>query len=120
MPVVWHSISSEAELEAVLHGDSEISTDCFLLLKHSNRCAISSVAKVRLERNPDPRLTYFLIDVIGNRAVSNKLSEITDVQHESPQIFLYHNHQLIDVKSHMAISGSEISLRLNAVIQIGI
>lgn len=78
------------------------------------------MAKVRLERNPDPRLTYFLIDVIGNRPVSNKLSEMTDVHHESPQMFLYHNTQLIDVKSHMAISASEISRRLNAVIQIGI
>lgn len=120
MSVQWHSISSEEELETILGGHSEVPTSCFLLLKHSNRCAISNVAKVRLERNPDSRLTYFLIDVIGNRVVSNKLSEMTEVSHESPQMFLYHNTQLIDVKSHMAISASEISRRLNAVMQIGI
>ena len=120
MSIQWNPISSEAELETILSGHSEVSSECFLLFKHSNRCAISNVAKVRLERNSDPRLTYFIIDVIGNREVSNRLSEMTEVRHESPQIFLFHNTQLIDVKSHMAISASEISLRLNAVMQIGI
>lgn len=120
MPIDWNTLSSEADLERILDGSTSVSTECFIILKHSTRCAISSVAKTRLERSPDPRLTYFIVDVIGNREVSNKLSEISEVRHESPQLFLFQKSQLIDVKSHMAISASELSRRLNAVIQIEI
>jgi bacillithiol system protein YtxJ len=88
-----------------------------IILKHSTRCAISSMAKNRLERSPDPRINYFIVDIISNRSLSNFIAEETGVRHESPQSFLYAGGQLIDVKSHMAIDPVEVVRRLGMIIQ---
>ena len=76
------------------------------------------MAKNRLERSPDPRISYFIIDVIGDRPISNALANLAGVSHESPQAFLYNGSVLIDVKSHMAISPGELSKRIDSLIQI--
>jgi len=76
------------------------------------------MAKNRLERNPDPRISYFMIDVIGDRPISNALANLTGVNHESPQAFLFNGSILIDVKSHMAISPGELSKRMDSLLQI--
>ncbi len=118
MSDLWHSISSETKLNQLVSGSESRTGDYYLILKHSNRCAISTMAKSRLERKPDPRLTYYIIDVVGSRSLSNSLASTTGVQHESPQAFLFNGSILLDVKSHMGISPGEISKRIDSLIQI--
>lgn len=118
MSKLWQHIETEAELNTLLSPGNLASGDCYAILKHSPRCAMSAVAKTRLDRKMDSRINYFIIDVVGNRDVSQALASQTGVHHESPQLFLFHSGVLIDVKSHMAISASELSRRLNAIIQI--
>jgi bacillithiol system protein YtxJ len=89
-----------------------------LILKHSHRCALSTMVKSRVERQADPRIDYYLIDVINSRNVSNELASLTDIIHESPQAFLFEGDRLIEVKSHLAISPAEIARRLDLIKQI--
>lgn len=89
-----------------------------VILKHSSRCAISTMAKSRLERNPDPQIQYYLLDVIRHRNLSDLLAEETGVKHESPQSFLFVANTLADVKSHFGIDPAEISRRIQSFSQI--
>ena len=114
---MWHNILSEAELNSIISG-SDAGTGKFnLIFKHSNRCSVSSMAKSRVEKSPDERITYYIIDVIRNRDVSNSLAESTGMRHESPQAFLFNGSSLVEVASHMAIRPGEISEHVDALIQ---
>ena len=117
MSLSWGEIRTEEELEKVVSGIEVPSNKFTLILKHSTRCVLSSMAKNRLERSPDERLSYFIIDVIADRSISNALADKTDVRHESPQMFLFSGSNLISVKSHMAISPSEVSTRLDSLVK---
>lgn len=112
----WTKIESLDELrDAIIRVDADRPFN--LILKHSTRCAISSMAKNRLERSPNSRVNYYIIDIIAYRALSNALSDETGVRHESPQSFLFANSALLDVKSHMAIDPGEIARRLQVISQ---
>ena len=109
----WANLRDDNDLQSAIQKSAE--DDIFvLILKHSTRCAISSMAKNRLERKANSNISYFLIDVIANRALSNQLSMESGIQHESPQAFLYSNGKLIDVKSHSAIDPLEIARQVEA------
>jgi bacillithiol system protein YtxJ len=103
----WHSIDSREGLEKAL-GRETSEGEFNLILKHSTRCALSSMAKNRLERKPLQALNYYILDVIANRSVSNALAEMTDIRHESPQCFVFHDGNLIYQDSHMGIDPEEI------------
>ncbi len=106
MPVDWKSISNEDELRNLLREQRE---DQFLLVfKHSPSCMISTMAKGRLERKPIDHFTYYIIDVISQRNLSNFLSEYTHVRHESPQCLLFMGSELITSQSHAAIDSSDL------------
>ncbi len=114
--VLWREIQHADELNDMIRNGSD--GPFKLVLKHSYRCALSSMIKSRIEREADPRVHYYLIDVINGRSVSNQLASLTDVTHESPQAFLFEGDRLIEVKSHMAISPAEITRRLDLISQI--
>jgi bacillithiol system protein YtxJ len=67
------------------------------------------MVKSRIEKKPDPRFAYYLIDVIAHKGVSQQLSIISNTMHESPQAFLYRGGELLESSSHMAISASAFS-----------
>lgn len=112
----WTEIKSIDELHSAINR-ADVAKPFNLVLKHSTRCAISSMSKNRLERSPNPQVNYFIIDVISYRGLSNALSDETKVRHESPQSFLFANGVLLDVKSHMAIDPGEIGRRLQVISQ---
>lgn len=102
----WNPIENQDSLHELLKSPDQVP---LLILKHSNRCALSSMAKNRIEKSRDDRLEYQLIDVVRNRDVSNLLAEIFSIQHESPQAFLIVNSKLVEVKSHLAIRPEAFS-----------
>ena len=107
----WTELSTVNELEKALARSSE--TPC-LFFKHSTRCSISSMALSRFENdwNEDTACELYFIDLIANREVSNKLSELTGVQHQSPQTILVENGESILDASHSAISAEELMKKL--------
>ncbi len=107
----WSILRDSNDLQSAIHLSAG-KNRFVLIFKHSTRCALSSMVKNRLERNPNSHIQYFLVDVISNRSLSNHLSVDTGIQHESPQSFLYSNGKLIDVKSHSAIDPSELARRI--------
>jgi len=102
----WDRLASTQELQKALK-NTELRPAIFL--KHSTRCAISTMAKNRLEKTIDTRISYHIIDVLQNRKVSDALANKFEVTHQSPQAFLVFNGVLREVKSHLAIQQSVFS-----------
>ncbi|MGB0931675.1 MAG: bacillithiol system redox-active protein YtxJ, partial [Chitinophagales bacterium] len=100
----WQMLQNEEQLKEII---SESSEKPVAIFKHSIRCSISSMAKRRLERNWDiaeDALTIYYLDLITFRSVSNKIVDVFEVQHESPQIILIKNGEVVFHTSHSDIS----------------
>ncbi len=83
-----------------------------VIFKHSTRCAISNMAKNRLERSEAPSdVDFYYLDLISHRNISNKLSEDFDVWHESPQVLIIVNGACVYDESHTAIRMDDIAER---------
>ena len=78
-----------------------------MIFKHSTRCVISSMVKDRFERSSGKiahlNRTY-LLDLISHRDVSNCIEDISNVPHESPQVIIFHNGNVVYSASHNSIS----------------
>jgi bacillithiol system protein YtxJ len=80
-----------------------------VIFKHSTRCSISSVAKRRLEHSIPPEgLDFHYLDLIAHRDISNKVGQVFEVWHESPQVLLITDGECIYDESHMGINMDEI------------
>lgn len=108
----WISLSNEAQLEEI----KERSTvKPQVIFKHSTRCAVSSMAKSRLERStPPPDTDFYFLDLIQHRNISGKIAEEFSVYHESPQILLIKNGECVYDESHSGISMDEIADQVNS------
>jgi bacillithiol system protein YtxJ len=105
----WIELKAEKDLEEV---NEQSKQKPVMIFKHSTRCSISDTALTRLERNwnaanLDIIQPYFL-DLIAFRSVSNKVGELYDVRHESPQVLVIKDGKCIYHASHLSISLPEI------------
>lgn len=102
----WIELNQESQLGEII-AQSKIKPQ--VIFKHSTRCSISSVAKNRLERSTVPdNVDFYFLDLIKDRAISNKIADIFAVFHESPQVLLIKNGECVYDESHSGISMDEI------------
>ncbi len=84
-----------------------------VIFKHSTRCIISAMAKKRLEKAAQPSNTnFYILDLLAYRPVSNKIAQLFDVKHESPQILLIKNGKCVYTESHTGIDMADIQEHL--------
>lgn len=82
-----------------------------LVFKHSNRCALSALVADRLESAADElaKVTKLsMVNVIEDRAVSDKIAELYSVYHQSPQTLLLINGECVLEQSHWDVLPEEI------------
>ncbi len=87
-----------------------------VIFKHSTRCATSSMALNRLERNQQPVETdFYFLDLIRFRSLSNQIASSFKVFHESPQVLLIRNGTCVYDESHNGIQMDNLieQLQLN-------
>ena len=103
----WIDLHDEAQLDKI----KELSGHrAQVIFKHSTRCAISSIAKNRLEKSPSPpSVDFYFLDLIKNRSLSDKIARDFDVYHESPQVLLIKNGSCVYEESHSGITMEEIA-----------
>jgi monothiol bacilliredoxin len=109
----WILLSNEAQLE-------EIKVNSFIkpqvIFKHSTRCSLSGMARSRLERNELPEdISFYFLDIINYRSISNQISHIFRVGHESPQVLLIRDGICIYNESHSGIDMDEIKTNAGVV-----
>ena len=103
----WEHITEEAQIAEIIE---QSKLQPVVIFKHSTRCSISSMAKNRLERVAAPEnVTFYYLDLIRYRSVSNKIAEVFQVYHESPQVLLIKGGECVYDESHGGIDVMEIS-----------
>ncbi len=114
MTIDWLPLESVEDIERIKKRSHEV--PC-LILKHSTSCNISAIAKYRLEDDwefkPDEMAAYYL-DLLRFRQVSNKVAEMFQVHHESPQVLLLVDGECIYDASHLDITVEELQEGLSA------
>lgn len=103
----WIEITGADQIEQI---KNEKDNHALVIFKHSTRCSISNMAKMRLEREQQPAGTrFYLLDLLKYRALSNQIAEDFKVHHESPQILIIRNGDCVFEESHNGIDMSEIA-----------
>jgi len=103
----WTSLTEIDELQRIAERSFQKPQ---ILFKHSTRCGTSSLVLNRLERASDiPDADFYMLDLIRYRDVSNKVAELFDVYHESPQVLLIKNCECHYEESHLGIDMYELS-----------
>jgi len=107
----WLTLTTENQLEEINQKSFDSLVTGILLLKHSTRCSISSMALNRLERgwqfSPDTFPAYYL-DLLKYPSISAKIAEMFNIKHESPQVLIVKNGRCIYSASHSDISIAAI------------
>ncbi|TXF91535.1 bacillithiol system redox-active protein YtxJ [Neolewinella aurantiaca] len=104
----WYTINSVNDVESII--DRSRVVPC-LILKHSTRCPISSMAKNRVEMSwdfEDDQLEAYYLDLIAFRDISNHIADEFGVPHESPQALLIKDGKCVYNASHLNIRVSDL------------
>lgn len=104
--IKWNNIQSTEDVDKIVVASNDRYQAIF---KHSTTCPISSMAKMRLESKWDlDMLDAHYLDLLSYRSVSNYIAEALEVHHESPQIILLKDGEVIYDSSHLDITVDEL------------
>ena len=102
----WIHLTDEEQLKQIINRSQERPQ---VIFKHSSRCSISSVALQRLQKVSQPlNIDFYFLDLLSLRSLSNKVAQVFNVPHESPQVLVIKEGRCIYEESHMGISMNEI------------
>lgn len=102
----WKDLHSEADLETAVQ---ESFSKKVVLFKHSTRCFISKTVLKNFEaevKKANPDASFYFLDLIAHRNISNKIAEDFGVTHQSPQLIVLQNGKAVKDASHQSISLS--------------
>ena len=108
----WNTISSNEDLDELLERSKQRPQ---LIYKHSTICSFSRMAQGELISAADEiekKADINYVGVIETRPLSNKVSQVLGIRHESPQIILVKNGEAIWDASHGGVKGSTILQQL--------
>lgn len=104
----WQAIQSAADLDMIVQESFE---HTIVIFKHSTRCNISSIAKHRIESDwtkEQDNIKFFYLDLLKHRDISNLIAEKFQVHHQSPQIIVIKNGEVVLDANHLDIQVAEI------------
>lgn len=105
---IWKYIESEEDLKKAIESSF---THKIAIFKHSTSCFISKTVLRNFEKeigNSDTKPELYFIDLIAQRAISDKIAEDLNVRHESPQLLVIENGKVMNSASHQHISADQI------------
>lgn len=107
----WLKLESESDLEQIIHQSFDKPVAIF---KHSTRCSISSVAKMRLSSSWKfkDELPIYYLDLLSFRSISNLIVEKFNVEHQSPQLLVIKSGVCVYHNSHLSIAVSDVESAL--------
>ena len=105
----WNEIKSSEDLEAAIEASK---LGKVVIFKHSTRCMISKTVLRNFERQIESEsvdlLKFYYLDLLNHRDISNEIAQKFSVVHQSPQIVVIENGQVIHHASHDNIDLSLI------------
>lgn len=111
--VPWHPLTDSSQLEDLKKESNDLPVAIF---KHSTTCGISKMVLRKFEREYDipqeAEVKLYFLDLLANRDLSNTIAEKFGVRHESPQMIILKNEQVVHNSSHQAIEVNNIKEQL--------
>lgn len=111
-PMKWKYLTDSGQLEEINQNSHNLPQ---IIFKHSTRCVISKMVLNDLEKNwktPGELADIYLLDLLQYRDVSNYIATYFGIRHESPQLLLIKNGQVIYHESHDSILADEVEKAL--------
>lgn len=105
----WNSITTEQDVLDILEKSNEKTQ---IIFKDSVTCGISAYAKERLVNGNDSLIVkadFNYLDLLAYRNVSNFIADVLGVIHQSPQIIVLKNKEVVCRVSHHSIQTDEIA-----------
>ena len=105
----WNKLENISDIDEIID-QSELNT--IVIFKHSTRCGISSSVLRRFEKQTNPQTDgtdFFLLNVIKHRNISNEISKRLSIHHESPQLVIIKNREVIAHDSHYDILNMDLT-----------
>ncbi len=111
--VPWHTLTRKEQLDEI---EKESEKQPVVIFKHSTRCGISRMVLNNFERNydlpKDKEVKLYFLDLIANRDVSNEVAARLGVRHESPQMIILKDRNVVHHSSHQSIEVERIKEHL--------
>lgn len=110
----WIDLNSMSQLDEIEKASEDKTV---AILKHSTRCGVSKMvlrmfeSDYNLEENEAVQL-YFL-DLISYRDISNEIANRFKVRHESPQLIVLQNREVVHHASHQQVQASKLQEFVN-------
>ena len=104
----WRKLEERSQLDAV---DQLSKEKLVVIFKHSVTCGISNMVWHQFQNEIDFDNTYIemlYLDLLAYRDISNEISRRFQVLHQSPQILVIRNGEVLHHASHSAIRISNI------------
>ena len=105
----WININNEGSIEEIIEASKEKPQ---IIFKHSTRCGISSFAKERIENGYDQikgKADFHYLDLLNYRNISNFIADRLNVIHQSPQIIILKDGEVVHSVTHHSIQAEGIA-----------
>lgn len=105
----WNPITTEEQVREIVEKSNEKPQ---IIFKDSMTCGISAYAKERLDSGNDLliiKADFNYLDLLSYRSVSNFIAEELNVIHQSPQIIVLKNGEVVYRVSHHSIQAEDIA-----------
>lgn len=104
----WRTLEDLSQLDAVVKLSEE---KLVVIFKHSVTCGISNMVWHQFQNEIDfnnDHIEMLYLDLLAHRDVSNEVTKRFQVLHQSPQILVIKNAEVLHHASHSAIRLSNI------------
>ena len=105
----WNPITTEEQVREIVEKSNEKPQ---IIFKDSVTCGISAYAKERLVSGNDvliAKADFNYLDLLSYRSVSNFIAVELSVIHQSPQIIVLKNGEVVYRVSHHSIQAEDIA-----------
>ncbi len=107
--IVWRPLVGENQLDTIVEASHDKAQAIF---KHSTRCGISRMVLSQFEKSfkSEFNLDMYFLDLLQNKALSGAIADRFKVYHESPQILIIKNGEVVKYASHGEINSIDLSV----------
>ena len=108
----WVSLTSHEQLSKILEKSQEKPVALF---KHSTQCGISVSSQSELFSNWDLTandVDFYHLDILNYHSISNAIADRVGVIHQSPQLIVLKNGNVISVTTHHTIKFDKFKKEL--------
>lgn len=94
--------------------DSLLDEPLVVLYKHSPLCGLSDIAarEIREFMEANPAVPVYQVDVIRSRPVSQEVERRLSIRHESPQVFVIRDGEVVWHGSHRSVTAATLETEL--------